>query len=61
MRAALGQPIIMDNIGGAGGAIGVARAARAATRRLHDQHRAMGEPCVDGGGVFGTVRRTEGF
>src|SRR5438105_15881588 len=30
MRAALGQPIIMDNVGGAGGTIGVARAARAA-------------------------------
>jgi tripartite-type tricarboxylate transporter receptor subunit TctC len=30
MRAALGQPIILDNVGGAGGTIGVARAARAA-------------------------------
>src|SRR5262245_46942383 len=30
MRVALGQPIILDNIGGAGGTIGVARAARAA-------------------------------
>lgn len=29
MRAALGQPIIMDNVGGAGGTIGVGRAARA--------------------------------
>src|SRR4051795_7942937 len=30
MRVALGQPIILDNVGGAGGTIGVARAARAA-------------------------------
>jgi tripartite-type tricarboxylate transporter receptor subunit TctC len=30
MRQALGQPIIIDNVGGAGGTIGVGRAARAA-------------------------------
>ena len=30
MRSALGQPIIMDNVGGAGGTIGVTRAVRAA-------------------------------
>src|SRR5262245_36340547 len=30
MRGSLGQPIIIDNIGGAGGSLGVARVARAA-------------------------------
>src|SRR5258705_12165180 len=30
MRASLGQPVIVENIGGAGGSIGVGRGARAA-------------------------------
>ena len=30
MRASLGQPIIIENVGGAGGSVGVGRAARAA-------------------------------
>ena len=30
MRASLGQPIIIENVGGAGGSIGVGRVARAA-------------------------------
>ena len=30
MRATLGQPVIVENVGGAGGTIGVARVARAA-------------------------------
>src|SRR5215467_8519189 len=30
MRGSLGQPVIIDNVGGAGGAIGVGRVARAA-------------------------------
>src|SRR5262245_41151656 len=31
LRAALGQPVIIENVSGAGGTIGVARAARAAS------------------------------
>ena len=30
MRASLGQPVIVENVGGAGGSIGVGRVARAA-------------------------------
>src|SRR5215813_236698 len=30
MKASLGQPVIVENVGGAGGSIGVARVARAA-------------------------------
>src|SRR5262245_33893629 len=30
MRASLGQPVIVENVGGAGGTIGVGRVARAA-------------------------------
>src|ERR1700709_758677 len=30
MRASLGQPVVIENIGGAGGSIGVGRVARAA-------------------------------
>jgi len=29
LRAALGQPVIIENVGGAGGSIGVGRAVRA--------------------------------
>ena len=37
MRAALGQPIIIENVGGAIGTIGTARAARAAPDRQLEQ------------------------
>src|SRR5215471_11660272 len=44
MRTALGQPVIIENVTGAAGTIGVGRVARATPRRLHDQYRAVGEP-----------------
>ena len=46
MRAALGQPVIIENVAGAGGSIGVARAARAAPRWLHAEHRPIEFPCL---------------
>ena len=42
MRVPLGQPVVIENVGGAGGSIGVgARGARRA-RRLHHRHRPVG-------------------
>ena len=38
MKATLGQPVIVENVTGANGSIGVGRAARS-TRWLHAQHR----------------------
>jgi tripartite-type tricarboxylate transporter receptor subunit TctC len=38
IRVPLGQPLIIENVGGAEGSIGTGRAAREA-RRLHHQHR----------------------
>jgi tripartite-type tricarboxylate transporter receptor subunit TctC len=61
MQKALGQPIVVENVGGAGGMIGAAKAARAEpdgyTILLHQDalaggHDALSEP---------HVRRREGF
>ena len=44
MRVALGQPIVIENVTGAGASIGVVRAAQAAAGRLHPEHRQLDEP-----------------
>src|SRR6478672_3084064 len=41
MRATLGQSVVIENVGGAGGSIGVGRVAG----RLHLRHWPMGHPC----------------
>jgi tripartite-type tricarboxylate transporter receptor subunit TctC len=46
LRVSLGQPVIIENVSGAGGSIGVGRVARGA-RWLHRQHRALANPCVE--------------
>lgn len=47
MRKALGQPIIVENVGGTDGSIGAGRAARARSDLLYDQHRYDLERCAD--------------
>src|SRR5262249_54795154 len=44
MGAALGQPVIVENVGGAGGSIGVGRLARAAPRGYTIDIRQWGAP-----------------
>jgi Tripartite tricarboxylate transporter family receptor len=44
LRASLGQPVIVENITGAGGTIGVGRVARGAGR-LHAQHWPLEHAC----------------
>jgi tripartite-type tricarboxylate transporter receptor subunit TctC len=48
MRATLGQSIIVENVTGAAGSIGVGRVARAAPGRLYAQHRALEHHVVNG-------------
>ena len=43
MRVSLGQPVIIESVGGANGNIGVGRVARAA-RRLHPDRRELEQP-----------------
>ena len=42
MRVSLGQPVIIENVTGAGGTIGVGRAAQRGARRLHARASATG-------------------
>ncbi len=37
MTKTFGQTVVVENVGGAGGTIGMAKVARARTRRLHDR------------------------
>jgi len=39
MRANLGQPVIVENVSGAGGTLGVARVRTCRARWLHIEHR----------------------
>ena len=45
MQVTLGQPVIVENVGGAGGTIGTARVARIRPRRLHDRIRPVDLAC----------------
>ncbi len=44
MRASLGQPVIVEHVGGASGSIGTGRVVRVGGRRLHAQHGQLDEP-----------------
>ena len=46
MRASLGQPVVVESVGGANGNIGVGRVARA--RRLHPAGRELEQPGQNG-------------
>ena len=44
MKTTLGQPIIIENVSGAGGSIGVGAGRARRARRLHAQHRPLEHP-----------------
>ena len=44
MQPILGQPVIIENVGGAGGSTAVGRARARRARRLHHRHRPVGHP-----------------
>ena len=50
MGKTLGQTVIVENVGGAGGTIGAARVAKAASGRLHAPAHHIGH--VDGAGAL---------
>ena len=57
MRASLGQPIIVENVAGANGSIGVGRVARAA----HDGHTVLEHLRREWRSLYPSVRRSERF
>ena len=48
MRETLGQPVVIENVTGAAGSIGVGRVVRARARRLHHQLGHLGTHVVNG-------------
>src|SRR5499433_1987323 len=60
MRVSLGQPVVIENVGGAGGSIGVGRVARGAGR-LHPRRRPMGHPCRERRNFPAFIGRREGL
>jgi tripartite-type tricarboxylate transporter receptor subunit TctC len=47
MTSSHGQSIVIENVSGASGSVGLGRVARA--RRLYAHYRALGDPCRDWG------------
>jgi hypothetical protein len=60
LRAALGQTVIIENIGGAGGTIGVGRVAARGARRLHAQSRPAWLACHERRRADAELRPAEG-
>ena len=61
LQAALGQPIIIENIGGAGGSIGVGRVARAAPDGYTISFSHMQTHVLNGAVLNLPYRRGDGF
>ena len=61
MRAVLGQPIVVENVTGAGSTLGVGRVARCGARRLHAEHRPSQFARVLEPDLSGHLRRGERF
>jgi hypothetical protein len=60
MRTSLGQAVIIENVTGASGTIGVGRGARR-PRRVHRQHRQLAFARRERSDLCAAVRRAEGF
>ena len=57
MQVSLGQPVIVENVTGAGATIGVGRVVQRRAGRLHAQHRQLDEPCRLAGAIYPAVVR----
>ena len=51
MKVSLGQPVVVENVTGAGGTIGIGRAVQRGARRLHGRSSAIG-PAMSGRGAI---------